>query len=419
MNIDIIIPVYNHKEYLELCLRHVLKSTKNCRIVLVDAGSEKETRDYLKSLSGVEVYEGYGRLSFSKACNIAVSKSTSKYVAVLNTDVVVSDRWLEKLQRYLDSDDNIAMVSAISNWQKSIMGFEGYGNTRIQDILPIETSLCNEMAKTGVFEIVYEKKIECYAVLARRELIYFDEEYDNGFEDYDLCSRLNEKGYKVCLAPDVMVFHFGAVSRGLESVLTNESLYEKKRVYVPAVIPMKMGHFIHPDVVKSICKQSRKLTVYPIVTARSERDHGDGLRQSSGYFSQAEARNIGKTIVLNETNSEFIYFQDCSVVLTDTDAVQKAITQLRSDDKLGVVYFNVHPDFDGELEHFSAASMIMKRAVAEQIDFVAESTYQCFCTAYAQAVVAKGFDVQYCMKEPMGFEVVSYGRNHHDISCFA
>jgi GT2 family glycosyltransferase len=409
--IDIIIPVYNHSDYLDLCLKFIKEGSRDYRVILVDAGSDAETASYLDTVVGAEVIRDGRRLSFAQACNMGLRRAASRYVALLNTDVIVSKGWLEGLQRYLDSDDNIAMVSAISNWQHPMMGFAGYGSTTIKEILPVADKLYEWMSQKAEFEIGYSKKIECYACLARNALLGFDEDYENGFEDYDLCSRLNEQGYKVCLAPNVMVYHFGAVSRGLEALRTNERLYEKKRVSIPTVVPMRDGHFLNSEVVESLSNQSRKMDVYPIVTARCDKDKGDGVRPSPGYFSQADARNTGKATVLKSTDSEFIYLQDCSVVLKDSGAIQGAIDRLKADDKLGVVYFNVHPDFPGELEHFSAASMIMKRAVAEQVDFVAESTYQCFCEAYARSVVAKGWEVQYYKKEPVGFEVARYGRN--------
>ena len=409
--IDVVIPVYNHSNYLDVCLAYLRKSTSDYRIIIVDAGSDRETVNFLDSVKDATIIRGDRRLNFAQASNLGIQNSSTDFVALLNTDVIVSEGWLSKLARYLISDDKLVLVSATSNLQREICGYCGYANSTLDGILPNIDNMCTYMSKNNErFRLNYKRRVECYACLMRRNHIIFDEEYNNGFEDYDLCSRLIEKRYRICLAPDVLVYHFGGISREPETG-KNEELFEYKRMHIPAVIPMRMGHFLHPEVYRSLSLQSRKIDIYPIVTERLSIDTNENPF-GSGYYSQAEARNLGKKIVLQNTDSPFIYFQDCSVVLLDSTAIQQAIKELRSDEQLGVIYFNVHPDFKEELEHFSAASMLQKRIIAEQIDFVSKSASTCFCKQYAESINNLGYKTKYYNDgEVVGYEVTNYGRN--------
>lgn len=132
--IDIIIPVHNALPDVKLCLQRLLESSlpETARIVVVDDCSNAETRIFLQSFQPrlVEYRRNMARLGFSASVDRAIRTSKADLVAVLNSDALVTDRWLTRLAGCLMSDSSIAMVGPLSDcatWQSvgRILGSDG------------------------------------------------------------------------------------------------------------------------------------------------------------------------------------------------------------------------------------------------------------------------------------------------------
>lgn len=171
-------------------------------------------------------------LGFSGGNNLAIRKflkdDTNTHICLLNSDVIVSDYWLDRLV-----EKNADLVTPVTNMSDS------------SQVIPIDFSIdkntCfgleNEVIFSGEFEKVNsfsENRFNTFqgngveiidhttffCVLIRRDVflsVGFLDEYffPGGFEDLDFCLRVNKNNQKIILARDVFIFHFGSSSFGL------------------------------------------------------------------------------------------------------------------------------------------------------------------------------------------------------------
>lgn len=231
--VPIIIPVYQGLAYLKMCISSIHRNTLYpYHIILSDAGSDKETWNYLNTLKGITVLSSDKRLNFSEAVNIGVKASgNSRFFAVLNSDVLVSKGWLTNLVRRMETADRLAACGVLSNcdsgWLYNSPDKESIdiGSLRpgmvIDEIKPRLDDLEKFMAdsnalRDGVFKeqewVAYYATI--YARSAWEDVGDLDPTYKNGCEDLDHCRRTRNIGYNIGQAYDSFVFHFGGISRG-------------------------------------------------------------------------------------------------------------------------------------------------------------------------------------------------------------
>ena len=127
---SIVIPVYNtSKEYLEDCFNSVERQTyKNYEVVVVDDGSNIETKNILKTYQ-----DKYNIVHHQKNSGIIVSRETGinnakgDYVLYLDSDDILNDKALETLN------------SIISNYNSDVIMFQTPRFTNdLSEVKPLE-----------------------------------------------------------------------------------------------------------------------------------------------------------------------------------------------------------------------------------------------------------------------------------------
>ena len=105
MNISVIIPVYNVREYILRCIRSVLRQN-NCQyeIIVVDDGSPDDSIELLKSFlsTGVKNSEKVKIIhkingGLSSARNAGLKEAAGEYVWFVDSDDEIEENCLEKL----------------------------------------------------------------------------------------------------------------------------------------------------------------------------------------------------------------------------------------------------------------------------------------------------------------------------------
>ena len=149
-----------------------------------------------------EKNEGYG-----KAVNTAIRHGSSKFIAILNSDVEVLSGWLGPLLETLDSDDKVAAVEPKLIGPNGNIDCAGVWGTNANPLIRFADE--NSFGRFGrVLENVY---ISGACIVTRRktfeELGGFDERFFFFFEDMDFCFKARYEGYKVLYIPHSVVVH--------------------------------------------------------------------------------------------------------------------------------------------------------------------------------------------------------------------
>ncbi len=223
--VDIIIPVWNELELTRACIESIKRSTKTpFRLIIIDNGSEKETREYLENVRDdpdldVILIRNDSNIGYLKAVNQGLKQSDSKYVCILNNDTVVTDNWLDKMVDFAERHDDVGLInpvlkkkrtpSAPDNLDKIVRELESRKGEYIELDHCVGACL---LIKKGVI----------------RDIGLFDDIYGFGhWEDNDYSRRAQKAGYKCIRLLDTLVWHY--VSRSFNKIENWKSLSEQNK----------------------------------------------------------------------------------------------------------------------------------------------------------------------------------------------
>jgi len=221
-SVDVIICIHNALEDVHRCLEAVVAySAQPYKIILVDDGSDRQTKEFLDEWStnrkGVRLIRNEQAQGYTLAANIGMRASEADFLVLLNSDTIVSYGWLDRLCMVMDKDPQIGVVGPLSNtasWQ-SIPELSENGDWATNPLpqgltvekmaeLVAKYSGCihPEVPLLNGFCLMIRKK-------ALEEIGVFDEEnFSQGYgEEDDFNIRAEEKGWKKVIADDVYVFH--------------------------------------------------------------------------------------------------------------------------------------------------------------------------------------------------------------------
>lgn len=223
--IDIVVCVHNSLDDVIRCLESV-KSTmrQSDRLVIVDDGSESETKKFCESIHselGAErctlLRRPFGT-GFCKAANAGLKLSAAETVVLLNSDAIVTKDWINRLTRCMTSNWQIGIVGPLSNsggWQSipELPNQAAQGNLidSDQELIDAMYNFCSSVGSSYSPPIVEQINGFCFAV--SREVLdtvgLFDEEsFPQGYgEENDLTFRAMNAGFLCVVALDCFVFH--------------------------------------------------------------------------------------------------------------------------------------------------------------------------------------------------------------------
>lgn len=114
--VDVIVPVYGAAADLALCLASVKRETDLARhrvLLVIDGPQDADVERVIAEYS-FEVMRNEERLGFVRSANRGMAASAND-VVLLNSDTIVTPRWLEKMIDAAYSDGDVGTVTPLSN----------------------------------------------------------------------------------------------------------------------------------------------------------------------------------------------------------------------------------------------------------------------------------------------------------------
>jgi len=230
----------NQLDYLKRCLESLEQTAiKPLEIILVENGSEDETRTYLEEkayeyLGKESVFEDSFIMRNTKNEGISVAwtqiLSAAKYdrILICNDDILFPPKWQEHLVSFADNNDRIGIAGAWvydsgqgeDRWLKEREEYEIDGRNRISKGM----HGCCFMVKREMIEDLKQKELE-----EGKELCpgYPDRDYFCMWEDIDYVRRVEQKGWKVLTTHNCVFYHFN--SKTIEALEEREKYYTEGR----------------------------------------------------------------------------------------------------------------------------------------------------------------------------------------------
>lgn len=234
---DVIIPVYNAPEYVEMCVFALYNNTDINTlgtVYLIDDKSNEITSNMLDNLQKkykdkkLKVIHNEENLGFIKNVNKGFALSKEKYVLLLNTDCFVANRTIEKLISHMENNKKIGLICPMcSNAANlTIEMFPGFSYMQMDKLLEKKFSGINYDACTVVGNCLMISQ-ECI-----KKTGYFDEIYGMGYGDEtDYQFQAMSKGFEAKVALDTYVFHKAEMSFNTSNKKRSERLEKNRKIF--------------------------------------------------------------------------------------------------------------------------------------------------------------------------------------------
>jgi riboflavin kinase/FMN adenylyltransferase len=218
--VAIVILNYNTRQHLLEYLPSVIEHSQGARIVVADNGSPDDSIAVVRShFPDVELLDLKENTGFADGYNRALAQVQAEYYVILNSDVLVTPRWLDPILSAMHENPKIAVAQPKILAEKRRQRFEHAGAAGGW-IDTLGYPFCRGRIFTHVEEDTgqYDQAAACFwaagaAFFVRADLFHrfggFDGDFFAHNEEIDLCWRLKRAGYSVWCFPQSVVYHLG------------------------------------------------------------------------------------------------------------------------------------------------------------------------------------------------------------------
>jgi GT2 family glycosyltransferase len=202
--VSIIIACRFRPDLTRVCIDSISAYTSDFELILVQEGEDKEMQKLLKSyprfvsdnLLGIQYVQNKVPKGYAGALNAGLAVAKGDYFCFMNNDTVATPGWMEEMLRAFE-DEKVGLVSPT---------FWGTGdrqsvdwNTGEQFDYPLDP--CSII---GVCYLIPKVVMDVVGA--------WDESFGHGGEDFDMTIRMQNAGYKLCIARKAFIYHYGGAS---------------------------------------------------------------------------------------------------------------------------------------------------------------------------------------------------------------
>lgn len=218
--VAVVILNWNNRYFLEKFLPYVYNSHyPNIEFIIGDNASTDDSigfvKEYYPQIRIIQNDKNYG---FAGGYNKILEHVEADYFILLNSDVEVSDNWIEPIITMMEKENYAAAQPKILSYhQKTKYEHAGaaggyldrYGypfcSGRIMNITEVDTGQYDQEKE------IFWASGAAFFIKANvwKELQGFDEDFFAHMEEIDLCWRMKKKGYRIGYCPSSVVYHVG------------------------------------------------------------------------------------------------------------------------------------------------------------------------------------------------------------------
>ncbi|MBI2669629.1 MAG: glycosyltransferase family 2 protein [Candidatus Yanofskybacteria bacterium] len=236
---SIVIVHHQTPELLKLCLKS-LKKTKDLEvqprnhleveplskpeIIVVDSTISRQARDLIREQYPEIKYLPFKEnLGYARGVNMGIKNSSGKFILILNPDVIVTDKSIQKMINFMEKHPDIGILGP------QVLNFNGTHQRTFFSYYKLATMLARRsfLGRFGWFKRELDnflmvdadpQKIQTpdwlmgSAIMVSREALNkigtMDERFFMYFEDVDWARRFWHNDYKVVYYPEAVMYHY-------------------------------------------------------------------------------------------------------------------------------------------------------------------------------------------------------------------
>lgn len=298
-----------------ICVHDALETTRRClmslqenrtfpyEIIIVDDGSNKKTRHFLDEYNKkykCKLIRNENARGYTCAANQGLKDVEAEYAVLLNSDTLVTQRWVEKMLACFMKYPLTGIVSPLSNAAsyQSVpvvrdMERGDWMINRLEDGMTLEMmSWIVECASQGICPPV--KSLNGFCLMIKKEVIdvigYLDEEnFPIGYgEEVDYCIRARQCGFELRIADNVYIFHEKSKS------FTHKRRHDLGKNAV-GILKKKHGNKLYSEVVYAMetCKELDLIRSNILVQKEKMQDQSSWLKSKRIAFLVTAAGGSG------------------------------------------------------------------------------------------------------------------------------
>lgn len=211
--VSIVILVKDALYYVNKCLKTLNAYTDNYELIIVDNGSNKETKEFIKNLDWFDytLITNKENKGFSYGCNQGIKIAKYDYICFLNSDTLLTPNWLGKLMRGFKYNKDVAIVGPSTCHSSTVQSMQVLRQLLKNKANQEEINLVAE----GLKENYVETDVVGFCWVIKKELfekigVYDYKRYGLAtHEDIDLLWRARKAGFKAIWSVASYVHHFG------------------------------------------------------------------------------------------------------------------------------------------------------------------------------------------------------------------
>lgn len=255
IKLSIIIVNWNTRQLLNDCLASLktyLPDTISYEVIVVDNGSSDNSVEMVRQLyPEVILLDAKENLGFVGGNNAGYKESKGEYILLLNSDTVILDSNIDKIIRFFDDNNDVAVVTG------KVLNSDGSFQTPFRRLpSPVGAAIRHSIRLVVGFNTVFHKRymmsgytgdkqmdVECVTgayLFVRRSVLenepVLDKDIFMFYEDTLLCAKIKAKGYRLVYLPIAPIIHYGGESTksiqaraGSYSLLSSIIFFQKTR----------------------------------------------------------------------------------------------------------------------------------------------------------------------------------------------
>ncbi|HNW98772.1 MAG TPA: glycosyltransferase family 2 protein [Bacteroidales bacterium] len=221
LKVAIVILNWNGKHFLEKFLPFLIKyNTPNSEIIIADNASHDDSVSYLEeNYPTIRIIKNNKNYGFAKGYNDALKQIDAEYYVLLNSDIEVTEKWIEPVIELMDSDKTIGACQPklLSYENKDEFEYAGAAGGFIDKLgYPfcrgrIFQNLEKDEHQYDDISEIFWATGACMFVRASvfNKVGGLDDDFFAHMEEIDFCWRLKNNGYRVMYCPASVIYHIG------------------------------------------------------------------------------------------------------------------------------------------------------------------------------------------------------------------
>ncbi len=211
--VSVVILNWNGENFLEACLRSVLRQSYTLlEVIVVDNRSSDGSVALIeRSFPTVRLIKSKANLGFAAGNNLGIKESQGEYVALLNNDTETDRLWLAELVKAGEKESKIGMCASKVKYIQDKDTLNSTGVIIYPDLTAINRGIGEK--DSGQYDL--HSSVFCpygAAAFYRNDMLdqvgLLDEDYFMFREEDELGWRANLAGWKCIYVPTAVVYHF-------------------------------------------------------------------------------------------------------------------------------------------------------------------------------------------------------------------